>query len=140
MIKALPLNINFFIWKLLFRQKKQGQRLWGHFTYFGFGKQKPSVCNLKHKHLVTWLLEAISEFEWVWLFSVAPLDMTVCFYILLYVFTQSIKIKINIFLCLIKIIVICYYSATMNLYLHICDKLTHKFTSCWAETSIATAK
>ena len=34
------------------------QRLWGHFKNFeAAGEQKPSVvCNLKHKHLVKWLL------------------------------------------------------------------------------------
>ena len=33
--------------------------------------------------------------------------------------------KTNIFLCLIKSKVIGYHSATMNLYLHIYDKLSH---------------
>ena len=36
--------------------KKEGQRLWGHFKNSEVGEQKPSVCNLKHKHLVIWLL------------------------------------------------------------------------------------
>ena len=36
-------------------KEKEGQRLWEHFINFGVGEQKPSVSNLKHKHLVTWL-------------------------------------------------------------------------------------
>ena len=45
--------------------EKKGWRSWGHVKNFEGGEQKPSVTNLKCKHLATWLLYTlISEFPW----------------------------------------------------------------------------
>ena len=46
---------NFFVWKLSFRQKRR-LKVVGHLENFVGWGQKPSVTDLSHKHLATWLL------------------------------------------------------------------------------------
>ena len=58
-LKIILKTSNFFIWKLLFRQKKSSSKVvWAHLESLGSGtgEQKPSVTDLKHRHLVKWLL------------------------------------------------------------------------------------
>ena len=50
--------IKFFRLRIISQAKKEGQRAWGHLETFWSVEQKPSVTNLKHKQLATWLVDA----------------------------------------------------------------------------------
>ena len=58
----LRLRASFFSFEnccLVFRQKKEGRRLWVHLENLVGGRgggQKPPVTDLSHKHLAKWLL------------------------------------------------------------------------------------
>ena len=47
---------NFFVWKLLSRQKKKVEGVVRHLENLGGQGQKPSVTDLSRKDLATWLL------------------------------------------------------------------------------------
>ena len=84
--------------KVVVQVKKEDQRLWGHFKNFGIGGQKPSVTSLKHKHLVTWLLQTIfSEFPWKgYDCSMLP-HLTVD---ILYIYSVCICIRVYVNVCM----------------------------------------